>query len=276
MNKIQEADFMMKFPPALQKDESMLALGKLIAEELHITANSMKKNKIYANIDELAETWLDVLAYDLHIDWYDYDYPVDIKRKLIKSSVKIHQKSGTRYAVQSVLQDVYRTAKVEEWFEYGGQPYTFRIAVDIGNEGLSEDTSREIAEKMQFYKNLRSHCEGVFYTISIEKAAVRTIGAQKTGGTLKVKPLLHKDIKAAGQNDIRAATFVNEQLKVPPLLDTEAKAGTMKAVAARIRALNSLKVKYYAPDILRAEMAEIGSVKAYHKGKLTMNIRKGQ
>lgn len=26
----------------------------------------------YANINELSETWLDVLAYDLHVDWYQY------------------------------------------------------------------------------------------------------------------------------------------------------------------------------------------------------------
>ena len=43
MNKIKDADFMTKFPPALKKDKSMLALGQLIAEELHITAHETKK-----------------------------------------------------------------------------------------------------------------------------------------------------------------------------------------------------------------------------------------
>ena len=73
MDNIKDADFLTTFPPALKNDKSMLALGWLVAEELHITANETKKNIIYANIDNLSETWLDVLAYDLHVDWYDYD-----------------------------------------------------------------------------------------------------------------------------------------------------------------------------------------------------------
>ena len=86
MNKIQDTDFMIQFPPALKKDKSMLALGEIIAEELHITAHETRKNIIYANIEELSETWLDVLAYDLHVDWYDYDYLIEIKRAIIKDS----------------------------------------------------------------------------------------------------------------------------------------------------------------------------------------------
>ena len=190
MNSIKTADFLLSFPPALKKDEKMLALGRLVAEELHISAWEAEKNIIYADIDSLTETWLDVLAYDLHVDWYDYDYPIEIKRKIIKNSIMVHQKLGTKYAVETVLQDVYRTAKVVEWFEYGGRPYTFKVTVNIGNGGLDEDTSREIVEKMQFYKNLRSHCDGISYILSVEKATVKAAALHRVGTTLKVKPLL--------------------------------------------------------------------------------------
>lgn len=189
MNNIKDTDFITSFPPALKQDETMLALGQLIAEELHITAMETDKNIIYTNIDSLSENWLDLLAYDLHVDWYDYDYPIETKRKLLKNSVRVHQKLGTKYAVQSVLQDVYRTAKVEEWFEYGGQPYTFKIKIDIGNVGLSESTDSEIVNKMQFYKNLRSHCDGIYYGLSVEKADVKTAAMHGLGVRLMVKPL---------------------------------------------------------------------------------------
>ena len=190
MNDIQNTDFITTFPPALKQDKQMLALGQLVAEELHITARESDKNIIYTYIDGLGENWLDSLAYDLHVDWYDYDYPIETKRKLLKNSVRVHQKLGTKYAVQSVLQDVYRTAKVEEWFEYGGRPYTFRIKIDIGNVGLSESTDSEIVNKMQFYKNLRSHCDGIYYSLSVEKADVKTAAMHGLGIKIKVKPLL--------------------------------------------------------------------------------------
>jgi len=230
MNEIKEADFLATFPPVLKQDESMLALGRLVAEELHITAIETEKNTVYANIDSLAETWLDVLAYDLHVDWYDYDYPVETKRKIIKNSIKVHQKLGTKYAVETVLQDVYRTAKVEEWFEYGGAPYTFRIKINIGNTGLTEDTSREIVLKMQFYKNLRSHCDGIFYVLSVEKAAVKAVALHEVGTSLKVKPLLQKNIKAGGEMTLKAVTIAKLELKVKPLLQKDMKAAGQDSI----------------------------------------------
>lgn len=276
MNKIKDADFLATFPPALKKDESMIALGRLVAEELHITANEAEKNIIYANIDNLSETWLDVLAYDLHVDWYDYDYPVDTKRRILKNSVRVHQKLGTKFAVETVLKDVYRTAEVKEWFEYGGNPYTFIITVDIGSEGLSEDTSREIESKMQFYKNLRSHCDGIFYKLSIEKATVQAVGLHEVGTKLKVKPYLQNSIKAAGQNDIRAATYIGGIIKIKPLLDGAIKATTEKTVTAHLQALNNIRVKSYIPSSLRAEMEALGHIKAYQRSRQTMTIRKEQ
>lgn len=177
MNKIKDVDFLTTFPPALKQDEKMVALGRLVANELHITAEETKKNIIYANINELPETWLDTLAYDLHVDWYDYDYPVEAKRAIIYNSIRVHQKLGTKYAVETVLKDIYRTAEIEEWFEYGGEPYLFKIKIDINNEELEGGTSREIENNVQFYKNLRSHCDEIIYKLEIEKAKHFIAGA---------------------------------------------------------------------------------------------------
>lgn len=243
MNSIKNTDFYITFPSALKKDKKMAALGRLIADELHITAEQAENNVIYGDINELSEGWLDILAYDLHIGWYDYDYPIDAKRRIIKNSVKVHQKLGTKFAVETALKDVYRTAKVKEWFEYDGKPYTFIIEVDIGNEGLSENTSSEIESKMQFYKNLRSHCSGIFYKLGIEKAAVQAVALHEAGMKLKVKPYLQNSIKAAGQNDIRAATYIGGIIKIKPLLDGVIKTTAENVAIACLQALNSIRVK---------------------------------
>ena len=118
MNSLKDADFYATFPPALKKDEKMVALGRLIADELHQTVEQTKKNIIYANINELSETWLDVLAYDLHVDWYDYDYPIEAKRAIIRDSVRVHQKLGTKAAVEMALGGIHPKSEIEEWFDY--------------------------------------------------------------------------------------------------------------------------------------------------------------
>ena len=112
MNSLKDADFYATFPPALKKDEKMVALGRLIANELHQTVEQTKKNIIYANINELSETWLDVLAYDLHVDWYDYDYPIEAKRAIIRDSVRVHQKLGTKAAVEMALGGIHPKSEI--------------------------------------------------------------------------------------------------------------------------------------------------------------------
>jgi len=166
MNNIKDADLMAKFPPALRQDESLKALGQIIAEELHITANEAKKNIIYANLEELSETWLDILAYDLHVDWYSYDYPVEAKRAIIRDSVKVHQKLGTKAAVEMALGGIHPLSEIEEWFDYGGTPYHFRIVLDTTKSRVTADYD-EIVSTVDIYKRLTAHLDGLYYQCSM-------------------------------------------------------------------------------------------------------------
>lgn len=166
MNNIKTADFLLSFPPTLKKDEKMLALGRLVAEELHISAWEAEKNVIYANIDSLTETWLDVLAYDLHVDWYDYDYPIEAKRAIIKDGVRVHQKLGTKAAVERALGGIHPQSEIEEWFSYNGKPYCFRIVLDTTNSRVAADYD-EIVKTVDIYKRLTAHLDGLYYQCSI-------------------------------------------------------------------------------------------------------------
>lgn len=57
------ADFTNSLPPALKNDPDMMALAQTISAQLQTTAAEIRKNIIYARIDELDEATLDVLAY---------------------------------------------------------------------------------------------------------------------------------------------------------------------------------------------------------------------
>ena len=173
MIDIKNTDFLSRFPPVLQQDESMFALGKLIAEELQLLTQQTGKNIVYANIDTLPETWVDVLAYDLHVDWYNYDYPVEAKRAIVKDSVKVHQKLGTKAAVEMALGGLHPNSKIEEWFEYGGQPYRFRIVLDTTESRVAADYD-EIVKTVDIYKRLSAHLDGAYYQGSVSVAVKPT------------------------------------------------------------------------------------------------------
>ena len=159
------ADFTNSLPPALKNDPDMMALAQTISAQLQATAAEIRKNIIYARIDELDEATLDVLAYDLHVDWYDYSYPIEVKRRTIRDSIQVHRRLGTKYAVEKALGAVYPGTKVEEWFEYGGDPYKFRVVIGATEAGITAERQAAVLDRVRFYKNLRSHLEAISYQI---------------------------------------------------------------------------------------------------------------
>lgn len=82
-------EFLRALPPVLRNDSRMIALGQVVAEELSDRMSEIEKAAIYPRIDELDEALLDILAYDFKVDWYGYDYPLETKRALLKSSFYI-------------------------------------------------------------------------------------------------------------------------------------------------------------------------------------------
>lgn len=215
---IYSTDFSGYLPTALKRDPKIKALAETIEKQLLKVSGNIDNVLIYSRIDELPEELVDVIAYDMHVDWYDYSLPLDTKRGILKSSVKVHKKMGTKYAVETALNELYKGIKVKEWFEYGGEPYRFRILVHIGDNGLTENTSRQIAETVRFYKNLRSHCDGVFYRLSVEKADVKIQSCMRFGMYLKVKAFLKEDIKAAGKTLLLCGMTEKIEMKIKPEL----------------------------------------------------------
>lgn len=159
---IYTSDFSKYLPYPLQQDEKMTALAKAAAEELLKVSGLMDNVLIYSRIDELPEALVDVLAYDMHVDWYDYSYPLAAKRDLLKTSVMVHKKMGTKYSVEKALSALYPESEVEEWYEYGGEPGYFRIVCDVTDSRIVASYS-DIIRAVRLYKRLSAHMEEVAY-----------------------------------------------------------------------------------------------------------------
>lgn len=166
-NTLSSADYTRSLPLPLKSDVSMHAFCRALADELKFIAAETYKNIIYARIRELPEKLIDILAYDLHVDWYDSRLPLDVKRSMVENSVKVHKYLGTPYAVKKVLSEVFEMVEITEWFEKNplGQPFTFSLSLDASNDDLMRELQQEILKRLLFYKNLRSHLEGVSFQI---------------------------------------------------------------------------------------------------------------
>ena len=165
---------MATLPVALQKDPSVVALAEAIAELLARRPEEIDRLRIYPAIDRLDERLLDILAYDFKVDWWDADYSLEEKRRTLKDSWRVHKMLGTKAAVERAISAIYPHTQVLEWFEYGGEPYHFRLDINITNDSVDSAKQRRVLEQLNFYKNLRSHNDGVTYFVEAGVASIKT------------------------------------------------------------------------------------------------------
>ena len=147
--------FMANLPDVILQDEHLKQLAEVAARVMFNRLPDTRKAAIYCRIDELDEGILDILAEDLKIDWYDYDATLEIKRRTVKDSWYVHRRMGTVAAVEKALSDVWPDSQVEEWFQYGGDPFHFRVILDATEDDnpIYIDTA---LDKVRLFKPARA------------------------------------------------------------------------------------------------------------------------
>jgi len=179
MNKdygITAENLLKTFPQVLKENKSMLALATVIAEELAQRPSEIDRLMIYPRIDTLPEELLDIRAYDFKVDWWDYDYTLEEKRRTLKDSWNVHRTLGTKGAVEKAISAIYHGTQVDEWFNYGGEPYHFKLLIDATYEGVDPVKHQRVLDRVGYYKNLRSHMDGIEY-IATPSGYCRSYGA---------------------------------------------------------------------------------------------------
>ncbi len=179
MNKhaLTRENLVATLPPALQKDPSAVALAEAMADLLARRPEEIKQLRIYPVIDRLDERLLDILAYDFKVDWWDADYSLEEKRRTLKDSWRVHKTLGTKAAVEMVISAIYPHTKVLEWWEYGGEPYHFRLRINSTDDSIHSEKQRRVLERLNYYKPLRSHLDKINYFMTPAQAEASVGGA---------------------------------------------------------------------------------------------------
>lgn len=136
--KLETLDLKKILPGFMKEDEFDVLLADAITEVLQDSFTRVKTLRTWDQIDNLTSEELDELAWELNIDWWESEWDIEIKRATINESQKINEKRGTKYSVEKILESVFGTGTVLEWFEYSGSPYHFKVY------GLGEMTEERI------------------------------------------------------------------------------------------------------------------------------------
>ena len=167
MIKLTDARLTDALPKTLAEQPWVQALAEASRKMRRRVMAYADRTRLFCDIDEASEEALDALAVELQTPLYKNDYPLTVKRQIVKNSMLYYIRSGTRGAVEELLADIYQGAEVEEWFEYGGEPNYFRVAIDISRTTVpvAEMAPAEFESWLYSVKRASSALESLSYMI---------------------------------------------------------------------------------------------------------------
>lgn len=201
MSKLLTAENLLSAFP-IKDDERITVCASVIAQEFMELYEDNDILAIYARIDELDEPLLDILAYDFKIDWWNKSFSLDEKRETMKACWRVRRKLGVPGAINLSLSAFYNNAEVKEWWEYGGNPFYYKLHIDSGEVLPDADKLEQAVAGAKYYKNTRSILQGV--EVDVKKKFKTYIGmALQVGVSVRMKvPAvdLSKDIWLLDEN----------------------------------------------------------------------------
>lgn len=145
-----------------EKDPEVEALSYALQQQFIALKEHADQMQCFSNVEELNETVLDYLAIELQAMYYEQSMDLDKKREIIKNTMKWHIYAGTPAAVSEMVNVIFGTGRVVEWFDFENPeeriPGTFDIVTD---SGFSKDLIEQFNKTIKKVKNARSHLRKV-------------------------------------------------------------------------------------------------------------------
>ena len=161
-------------PRFIYNDPNGYALSKAIEAAFEYVIEKVEEGlAILQNPDSMPEWRLDELAEDYNI-LYDYEADVETKRGWIKNARAFYLLYGTAEGIVRYLEAAFDSASVDEWWEYGGEPYHFRVNA---TGEWSEEAEAWAMKSVEAVKNLRSVLDTITFNTGDVTAPLTTLAA---------------------------------------------------------------------------------------------------
>ncbi|ANY88985.1 MULTISPECIES: phage tail protein I [Pseudomonas] len=108
------------------------------------------------------------LAWAWSVDRWDDSWSEAVKRSVIRAAFSVHAHKGTVGALRRVVEPFGYLIEITEWWqaEPPGVPGTFALKVGVSEQGISEETYRELSWLIDDAKPVSRHMTG--FAISLE------------------------------------------------------------------------------------------------------------
>ena len=187
MSDLKSNTLIREIPDNLLIDEKVVSLAKSLQIAFDQRLDWASKINYTLHLNDLDDVILDYLLWEKCIGWAEgltSETTREQKINLINAAIELHRTKGTPYAVELLINILFGDGKVEEWFEYGGEPYHFRVVTT--NPTATNDKAQQFIEAINYVKNERSHLENVIL-IQSEKMDLYWGGVVQIGSVEKYR-----------------------------------------------------------------------------------------
>lgn len=104
---------------------------------------------------------LPYLARAFSVDRWDRNWPEETKRQVIRDAWLIHRHKGTISALRRAIEPLGYLIRVSEWWEFDGEPGTFKVDVGTLDSGVTEEMYLEMERLIADAKPASRHLIGL-------------------------------------------------------------------------------------------------------------------
>ena len=208
--------------PPLTTDDNYLDLATLVARLQEI---SLMPLLVY-HIDTTERPALSYLADQFHVmgnEGWGFAESDAQKRTVIKNAIELHRYKGTPWAIKTAISQFGFDTTVLDWFRYGGQPYYFRVEIDLYDQGWGQKDSDLVYGLIDQWKNIRSHLDNMaVYQTGFCQAKMASAGLM--GEVISVWPSVNRQIEELTKGCLAAGSQLCEVIYLLPKTESSLEA----------------------------------------------------
>ena len=182
MIKLSGSRFTDIMPDNLASQVETQAFAYAVGRQIEKLCAYSDAARTYAAIATMPEWLLDYMAGELRTPSYDENYSLKTKRALIQGSLLFYTQMGTPAAVNRIIETIFETGYIEEWYEYDGDPHHFRAYVGDGGE-VGPGELEEFRRVLSSVKRLSSWLDDIITLTAMDPDMVTFTGTMGKGYT---------------------------------------------------------------------------------------------
>ncbi len=173
MTKLYGSRFADLLPAHLAGQTEVQALSYAVGRQVERLLREADSSRLYAAIYALPEKVLDLLAAELRTPAYQQTYSIQVKRALVEGALSYYARMGTPSACNKLIESIFGTGYIEEWFAYDGAPHHFRAYV---GGRVDEASLLEFRRALSSVQRLSSWLDDIIATAKLPPAQLSITG----------------------------------------------------------------------------------------------------